>query len=75
MAQPGTARIACGHCNAEYNTEKELREHKKTAHREGASEQVSPERDDTQPDSSKIQSREEQKTPDREGGSEKRGSG
>ncbi len=62
MAQPGMAPITCNHCNAWYNSERELREHKKTAHREGASEQVSSQHDGTQHDSSNIQPHEEQKT-------------
>jgi len=62
MAQPGMAPITCNHCNAWYNSERELREHKKTAHREGASEQVSSQHDGTQQDSSRIQPHEEQNT-------------
>jgi len=62
MAQPQMGRITCSRCNAWYNSERELREHMKTAHREGRSEQGSSQRDGTQQDSSKIQPREEQKT-------------
>jgi hypothetical protein len=62
MAQPGPAQINCSQCNAWYNSERELREHMETAHREGRSEQGSSQRDGTQQDSSKIQPREEQKT-------------
>ena len=69
MAQAETARITCSQCNASYDSERELRDHKKTAHREGGSEQVSFQHDGTQRDSSKIQPREEQNTPDRESGS------
>ncbi len=75
VAQAGMAQITCRQCNAWYNTEGELREHMKTAHRQGASGQVRSERDDTQPDRSKIQPRDEQKMPDREGGSRPGGSG
>ena len=63
MAQPVMARITCNHCNAWYNSERELREHKMAAHREGGSEQVSSQRDATQQDGSMIQPREKQKTP------------
>ena len=42
MAQPVMARISCSHCNAWYNSERELREHKMAAHREGASGQENP---------------------------------
>jgi hypothetical protein len=62
MAQPQMGRITCIQCNAWYNSERELREHMKTAHREGRSERGSSQRDVTQQDSSKIQPREEQKT-------------
>jgi hypothetical protein len=62
MAQPQMGRITCIQCNAWYNSERELREHMKTAHREGRSERGSSQRDGTQQDSSKIQPREEQKT-------------
>lgn len=41
MAQPGTARITCSRCNASYDSESELREHKKMAHREDGSDQCS----------------------------------
>ena len=62
MPQPQMGRITCSQCNAWYNSERELREHMKTAHREGRSEQGSSQRDGTQQDSSKIQPREDQKT-------------
>ena len=41
MAQAEMARITCSQCNASYNLERELRDHKKTAHREFGSEQGS----------------------------------
>jgi hypothetical protein len=59
MAQPQMGRITCSQCNAWYNSERELQEHMKTAHRQRGSE-GSFERDDTKQD---IQSHEEQKTP------------
>jgi hypothetical protein len=62
MAQPGMARITCSQCNAWYDSESELREHMKTAHRGGVLEQGSSHRDDTEQDSAKIQAREEEKT-------------
>ena len=40
MAQPQMAQIICNHCNASYNTERELYNHKMTAHREFGSESV-----------------------------------
>ena len=55
MAQPQMARITCSECNASYNSERELREHKKTAHRGFGSEQSSSQPGGTQPDNSKIQ--------------------
>jgi hypothetical protein len=39
MAQPAMARITCSQCNASYNSERELHDHKKRAHREFGSEQ------------------------------------
>jgi len=41
MAQAEMARITCSQCNASYNSERELHDHKKTAHREFGSEQAS----------------------------------
>jgi len=41
MAQAEMARITCRQCNALYNSERELHDHKKTAHREFGSEQDS----------------------------------
>ena len=64
MAQPQMGRIACIQCNAWYNSEKELLEHMKTAHRYGGSEEDGPHRDDTQQDGSKIQPRGGQKPPE-----------
>jgi hypothetical protein len=55
MAQPEIARIVCSQCNAWYDTERELREHMMTAHREGTSEQGSSHRDGTEQDSSNTQ--------------------
>ncbi len=69
MAQPQMARITCSQCNAWYDSERELREHMKTAHRGGGSEQSSSRGDGTEQDSAKIQPREDQKTSDRESGS------
>ena len=42
MAQPQMARITCSHCNAGYNSEHELHEHMRTAHRAFGSEQNLP---------------------------------
>jgi hypothetical protein len=75
MAQPGMARITCSQCNAWYDSERELCEHMKTAHRGGGSEQANSLRDGTEQDSAKIQPREGQKTADREGGPGQGGSG
>ncbi len=61
MAQPQMARISCSQCNAWYDSEKELREHMKTAHRQGGSEQGSSPRDGIEQDSANIQPR-DQKT-------------
>lgn len=69
MAQPQMAQIICNQCNAWYNSERELRNHKMMAHREFGSEQNSSQPGATQPDSAKIQLREQQETPNREGGS------
>ena len=69
MAQPQVARITCNQCNAWYNSERELRDHMRTAHREFGSEQSSSQEGGTQPDSSKIRPREQQETPNREDGS------
>ena len=55
MAQPAMARITCSECNASYNSDRELREHKKTAHREFGADESSSQHGGTQPDSSKIQ--------------------
>jgi hypothetical protein len=41
MAQAEMARITCSQCDALYNSERELHDHKKTAHREFGSEQGS----------------------------------
>jgi hypothetical protein len=60
MAQPQTGRITCSQCNASYNSERELQEHMKTAHRQRGSEQGSFERDDTKEG---VHPREEQNTP------------
>ena len=55
MAQAAMARIACSKCNASYNSERELTEHDKMAHRNFGSEQSSSRQGGTQPDnSSKI---------------------
>ena len=40
MAQPQVARITCLQCNAWYNSERELRDHMRTVHREFNSETV-----------------------------------
>jgi hypothetical protein len=74
MAQPKMARITCSQCNAWYDSERELGEHMKTAHRVCGPEQGSSQRDGTEQDSAKIRPREEQKTSDREGGSGQGGS-
>jgi hypothetical protein len=42
MAQPHMARITCSQCNAGYNSERELRDHLRMAHREFGSEQSLP---------------------------------
>jgi hypothetical protein len=42
MAQPEMARITCSQCNAWYDSESELHEHMKTAHRRGGSDQIVP---------------------------------
>jgi hypothetical protein len=54
MAQPQPARITCKQCNAWYNSETELRNHMRTAHRVFISERSTQE-GETQPDNSKIQ--------------------
>jgi hypothetical protein len=59
MAQPQMARIACSQCNAWYDSERTLREHMKTAHRQGGSEQGSSPRDGTEQKSANIQPRED----------------
>jgi hypothetical protein len=69
MAQPQAARITCNQCNAWYNSESELRDHMRTAHRKFGSEQSSSQEGGTQPDSSKTRPREQQETPNREDGS------
>ena len=55
MAQPGMARITCSECNAWYNTERELDDHKKMAHRKFGSDEGNSQHGGTQPDSSKLQ--------------------
>ena len=50
MAQPQTARITCSQCNARYDSERELGEHMKTAHRGGGSEQCSSQREGAEQD-------------------------
>jgi hypothetical protein len=42
MAQPQMARITCSQCNAWYSTERELRDHMQTAHRQPGSEHMPP---------------------------------
>jgi uncharacterized membrane protein len=42
MAQPQMARITCSQCNAWYSTERELRDHMQTAHRQAGSEHTPP---------------------------------
>jgi hypothetical protein len=42
MAQPQMARITCSQCNAWYNSERELRDHMHTAHRQASAEQSWP---------------------------------
>jgi hypothetical protein len=42
MAQPQMARITCSQCNAWYNSERELRDHMHTAHRQAVAEQSWP---------------------------------
>lgn len=59
MAQPQMAQITCSECNAWYNSERELLDHKKTAHRGFGSEQSGSQPGDTQPDSSTNQPREQ----------------
>jgi hypothetical protein len=59
MAQSQTAQITCSQCNAWYDSEWELHEHMKVAHREHGSEHGS----------ANIQPREHQMAPEGEGGS------
>ena len=66
MAQPQMARTTCNRCNASYNSERELGDHMRTAHRVFISEQSSKD-SGTQQDNSKIQPHEQEETP--EGGS------
>ena len=51
MAQPQVARITCSQCNGWYDSERELRDHMQTAHRNFASEQSTFQHGGTQPDS------------------------
>ena len=74
MARPAVARITCSECNASYNSERELHEHERTAHRKFRSEKLSSELGGAQPESSVIQPRVQKETPNREGGSGHSGS-
>jgi hypothetical protein len=74
MAQPQMARITCNQCNAWYDSERELRDHMKTAHRAGGLGQDSFPQDVTEQDSANIPPHEDQKMPDPEGGSGQGGS-
>jgi hypothetical protein len=65
VAQSQTAQITCNQCNAWYDSERELHEHMRAAHREHGSEQ----------DSANIQPREHQTAPEGEGDSGYGGSG
>jgi hypothetical protein len=62
MAQPGLAKITCSECHASYESEEELRGHRKIAHRHGSSGQDSSQPDGKQAGSSNTPSRMEQKT-------------
>jgi hypothetical protein len=55
MAQPQVARITCSQCNGWYDSERELRDHMQTAHRNFVSEQSTFQHGGTQPDSFKNQ--------------------
>ena len=55
MAQPQVARITCSQCNGRYDSERELRDHMRTAHRRFVSEQGTFQHGGTQPDSFKNQ--------------------
>ena len=60
MAQPEMSKISCfSQCNAWYDSERELREHMKTAHRQNGSEQGRFHRDGTEQNSANIQPRED----------------
>jgi len=74
MAQPTVGWITCNECNASYNSERDLREHEKNAHRKFGSEPGSSELVGTQPNSFTIQLRVQKETPNREGGSGHSGS-
>ncbi len=65
MAQSQTAQITCSQCSAWYDSERQLHEHMKAAHREHGSEHGS----------ANIQLREHQTAPEGEGGSGPGGSG
>ncbi len=55
MAQPQVARITCSQCNGRYDSERELRDHMRTAHRRFVPEQGTFPHGGTQPDSFKNQ--------------------
>jgi hypothetical protein len=55
MAQPKVARITCRQCNGYYDSERELHDHMKTAHRRFITEQSALQHDGTQPDNLKNQ--------------------
>jgi len=55
MAQPQVARITCSQCNGRYDSERELRDHMRTAHRRFVPEQGTFSHGGTQPDSFKNQ--------------------
>ena len=55
MAQPQVARITCSQCNGWYDSERELRDHMQTAHRNFVSEQSTFQHGGAQPDSFKNQ--------------------
>jgi hypothetical protein len=64
MAQPEPAKITCSQCQASYDSEEELREHMKIAHRHGSPGQNTSKRDGTQKDNSNVPSRKEQEASD-----------
>ena len=69
MTQAGVGWIICRECDASYNSERELLDHKRTAHRKFGSDQTSSAPNDTHPDRFTKQPREQKETPNRDGGS------